>query len=200
MRDRYTFENADLSVGARPHSRVKVSLEVAVPDDDEWAEDDKEEYVNGMKVCGELQIEIPFGNTFIKPCMEGVLRVTNDGESSRFPIVFVEMAGVVTVVPDKVKRYFWFFVCLARPFQDELELFPEVMRREPLKVYTVRNFLGCWPVGVTCVTVAQDRKHARTLLDSALDKAGVLKGRHKDYDLDELDLSVPQAIVLYDGR
>ncbi len=210
MRDFYTFENADLTVGARSAVKVKVSLEVATPDDDEWAEEDKEEYINGMKVCGELQIDIPFGNTFIKPLSEGILRVTNDGESSRFPIVFIENAGTAPVLTgpvgryamnaNKVTRYFWLFVCLKKPLSDELELFPDFMRREPLKVYTVKNFNGCWPLGVTCVVVAKDRKEGRRLLDQQLDNAGILKGERKDYDMDELDITTPQAIVLHDGN
>ena len=199
MKDFYTFEHADLVVGARASASVKVSLEVATPDDDEWAEEDTEEYHNGMRVCGELQIDIPFNNTYIRPLTEGILTVKNDDDSSRFPIIFIEMTGIVPVIPNKIKRYFWLFACLKRPLSDGLELFPESARREPLKVYTVKNFNGCWPLGVTCVVVAKDRKEARRLLNQQLDNAGILKGQDKPYDLDELDVTTPQAIVLHDG-
>ena len=38
------------------------------------------------------------------------------------------------------------------------------------------------------------------MMDAALDKKGVMVGQEKKYDLDELDICVPDAIVLHDGN
>jgi hypothetical protein len=45
------------------------------------------------------------------------------------------------------------------------------------------------------VVVAPNRKEARRLVDAALDKHGLLVGEEKKYDLEELDIYSPPAIL-----
>ena len=200
MRDFYTFDKASLTVGAKTPVDVKVSLEVAYKDDDEYGDDDNEDYGPlGVKMMGELQIEVAFCNTLVQKNTTGILSLRQGDDSSRFNVICMEFLHHLQIVPNKIRREFWLFYALGRPISDGLDLFPDFTQKKALRVYTVTNFNGSWPLGVSCVVVANNRKEARRLLDVKLEEAGVLKGRNKDYDLDDLDIFSPAAFVLNDG-
>jgi len=200
VRDFHTFEKGGLTLGKHRVIETKVSLEVLTEEDDEWAEeDDGQIYDDGVRATGELQVDVWFNNNIIRPGLTGELQLRDDGENSRFNIIILDMLHVEVIVPNKQKRYWYSFHPVGKPLHDGLELFPPNYKREPLKVFTVTNFTGRWPVGVSAVVVANSRKEARTLVDTALEKQGILTGQEKRYDLDELDIHTPQALILHDG-
>lgn len=199
MRDFHTFDKGGLTIGAHRQIEAKVQLEVVTKEDDEWAEDDTGAYDDGVRATGELQVDVWFNNNIIKKGATGLLDLQYEGEKSRFNIVIMDMTHVEVIVPNKQKRYWWSFHPVGKPLCDGLELFPFNYKRQPLKVFTVTNFIGRWPVGVTAVVVANNRKEARKLVDAALDKKGLMVGEEKKYDLDELDICLPGAVILHDG-
>ncbi len=201
MREFHRFDRAFFAEKGHMPLAVKVSLEVLTKEDDEWAtEEDAQIYDDGVHASGELETDIWFGNNKIKPGLVGDLTVHFEDEYSRFNIVIIEMISVETIIPNKQKRYWWGFHLVGKPLHDGLELFPFNFKKTPMKVFTVTNFVGHWPIGVAAVVVADDRKKARKLLDAALDKKNLMVKQEKKYDLDELDICSPQALVLCDGN
>ena len=68
-----------------------------------------------------------------------------------------------------------------------------------MRLFTCRNHDGFWPVPRASVIVALDEEHARALLDAALAETNLKPGTESPYDLTEIDLSTPQAVILADG-
>jgi hypothetical protein len=196
----YTFDECELNVGARKTEKVKVSVEIKTWEDDEYAEqEDQEQYTDGVRLQGELIIDVYFGNNYLRPGTAGSLKVCKDGESSKFNIVLMDMLDVKTIVPMKQKRYFWLFYGIGKPMYDELELFPYQYKAPELKVFTITDFRGHSPVSVAALVVAKDRKEGRRLMDERLKKAGLADRQEFAYTLKELDLTQPQATILVDG-
>ena len=68
-----------------------------------------------------------------------------------------------------------------------------------MKFYTCTNHDGHWPVGVASVIFADDKRHARRLLDKVLVAHHLRPSKHKPYDLKEVPIEYG-AYVLHDGE
>lgn len=201
----YTF-NGDLNIGQYKTISVQTQLEVATRDgDDEYAEDDPndppENYTDGVRVVGELSFDAsPIQYLDKHPVKQGVvaqLTLRHEGDSSRFNILLLERTGITDVVPKKIKRYFWMFFAIGKPMFDGLEIFPKGYKGKNVnRVFTCTNFKGVWPVGVSAVVVARDKRQARQLLNKQLEEKGL---PITDYTLEEVSLEQPAAVILNDG-
>lgn len=69
-----------------------------------------------------------------------------------------------------------------------------------LKIYTVTDHDGFYPVGVASVIVAVNKGHAARLLDKALIERGLAPKKKHDYTLSEVPTDEPVAIILDDGN
>lgn len=74
-----------------------------------------------------------------------------------------------------------------------------LMQKPPLRVWTVKDFKGHWPVGTAAVVVAPDVFTAQKYLNKALEADG-LAGSVNEYTLVELDLSKCSALILNNGE
>jgi hypothetical protein len=69
------------------------------------------------------------------------------------------------------------------------------LKIQRLKVYYNTDFEGQWPVGTSAVVVAESAEHAELLLTDKLAAIGLAyRGT-----MTEIDLTVPNAIILQDG-
>jgi len=68
-----------------------------------------------------------------------------------------------------------------------------------MNVYYITGFEGHNPVGTAAVVVANDRGHARRLLDAELKGRG-LNPLERDAKFVKIEGAVTQAIVLNDGQ
>lgn len=66
-------------------------------------------------------------------------------------------------------------------------------------IYTCKTFAGFYPVGTAAVVVAKDNSMATSLLNSALEKHGLI-GDVKESELIILDTSKEQVLILNDGE
>lgn len=200
----FSFEQSDLKIGQyKSITPQMVTLEIETYDDDEFRQvkDDKE-YLDGVRIQGELIIDVPFGNKILRKGMTGVLRVTEEGENSSFNILLVEETGVEVIVPNKIRRYFWHFYGIGKAIRDELELLPEnITDPTKMKVFHITDFEGHYVgAGVSAIVVARDRAEARQLLDIQLDEMGLgPKNRLSHFTVVELDMSRSHALVVQDG-
>jgi hypothetical protein len=64
------------------------------------------------------------------------------------------------------------------------------------KLFTCTDHAGVWPVGVASIVLAHTEYEARKLLAAKLIERGLLK---KEFTLQQIDTSRPQAVVLRDG-
>lgn len=203
----HTFDG-DLKIGQHKTINCTVQLEVAVRDDDEYAEydpnDNPDNYVDGVRVTGELSFDTsPLQWQDKHPVRKGVtgqLILRHEGDSTSFNVLLVEKTGEADIEPRKIKRYFWMFFAVGKPNFDKLEIFPKgyTGKKGMNKVFTCTDFRGIWPVGVSSVIVARDRQEARHLLDKALENAGIPQDSIP-YTLAELDLTKPGALLLNTG-
>jgi hypothetical protein len=65
------------------------------------------------------------------------------------------------------------------------------------KVYTVTGFDGHWPVGTSAVIVADNMKHATTMLEEELTKRGLKIG--DSCKIVRLPLTTDSVHILQDG-
>ena len=69
------------------------------------------------------------------------------------------------------------------------------LQKQRLKVYYNTDFEGLWPVGTSAVVVAESAEQAELLLTDKLAAIGLAyRGT-----MTELDITVPNAIILQDG-
>ncbi len=74
-----------------------------------------------------------------------------------------------------------------------------------MRVYTCKELLGRWPVGTAAVVVANDRGHAKSLLEAKAKEHGLLgttdlKGTPlKLDDFIEVNITSANAVLLLDG-
>ena len=69
------------------------------------------------------------------------------------------------------------------------------LQKQRLKVYYNTDFEGMWPVGTSAVVVAESAEQAELLLTDKLAAIGLAyRGT-----MTELDITVPNAIILQDG-
>lgn len=69
------------------------------------------------------------------------------------------------------------------------------LKTQSLKVYYNTDFEGLWPVGTSAVVVAESAEQAELLLTDKLADIGLAyRGT-----MTELDITVPNAIILQDG-
>ena len=204
MIQQFAFEKSDLKIGQyKTINPEMVNLEIETYEDDEFRkEKDNKEYMDGIRIQGELIIDIPFGNKFLRQGMSGILQVIEDGESSSFNILLVEETGMEVIVPNKIRRYFWHFYGIGKPIRDGLELLPEnVSDPKKMKIFHVTDFEGHYPgAGVSAIIVAHDRTEARKLLDIQLDEMDLgPKNRLSHFTVVEFDVSRPHCLILQDG-
>lgn len=69
-----------------------------------------------------------------------------------------------------------------------------------LKVFYCKDFEGYWPVGTSAVIVAGTREGAEILLHDKLQQMGLTPKTYPGGTLVEINMDLPQAIVLSDGN
>jgi len=69
-------------------------------------------------------------------------------------------------------------------------------------VYSCSDFKGFWPVGVSAIVVANDRREAKKLLTEALEKRELkfIDGAGKEPTFQEIDITKPSATIIRDGE
>lgn len=67
-----------------------------------------------------------------------------------------------------------------------------------MRVWTTKDFKGHWPMGAAGVVVACCEEHARQQFDMALAVDGL--DPSDGYELVEIDLGVPGALILVNGE
>jgi hypothetical protein len=210
MLQHYVFDG-NLKIGPHKQIPVKVQLEVATLEDDEWADDqpahNPDEYIDGVRMTGELSFDtspITDGKHPVQRNVVAELTVRHEGESSRFNILLLERTGVVDVGqqprPQAVKRYFWLFFAIGKPMSDGLELFPQGYRgRNMNRIYTCTDFRGYWPVGVASLIIAKDRTEAHRMLKQKLKEAGIPEEGDGKYTLEEVSIDKAGVFLLNKG-
>lgn len=214
MKDQMTYSGY-LTIGQHKSISITCNLKVEVIEDDEFGETPEynpAEYVNGVRVEGDLYFDSPPIQTYYQdgrwykhPVQKNVMatvNLTQNGDSSRFNIILIEKVAEIDIIPKKLVRYFWTFFPIGNPLHDKLEIFPEQYRwnNKMNRVYYCTNFRGVWPVEVASVVVAPDKKKARQLLDHELRIVGLpIEKGSEMYTLVELDTTKEQAIVLATG-
>lgn len=71
-----------------------------------------------------------------------------------------------------------------------------------MKVYVCKDHDGYWPIKVTSIVVADNRKEARELIDKELIMRQLKPYKEKEYILNEIDISVSNAYIgaiVHDG-
>ncbi len=70
-----------------------------------------------------------------------------------------------------------------------------------MKLFYSTDHEGHWPVGVASVVIAENVSEARRLLTEALAGEGLRSqsSRGEGFTLREVDLTIPQAIILNNG-
>lgn len=68
-----------------------------------------------------------------------------------------------------------------------------------MNIYTCTEFQGHWPVGTAAVVVAQDRGHARRLLNRELKERGLPEVTSTE-GIKLVDTAVAKALILLDGE
>lgn len=213
MQDQFTY-SGNLSIGQHKSISVIATLRVEVIEDDEFRESvayNPAEYVNGVKIEGELFFDTTPLKTYyengryvkhpVQTNVQAVLSLSFENEASRFNILLTDKTGEVTLVPQKLKRYFWNFLPIGNPFYDNLGIFPEQYRwpNTMNRVYICTDFRGVWPNGVSAVVVAPDKKQARELLGQQIRSSGLYEEGGDLFTLVELDTSKSQALILNRG-
>lgn len=207
---RYLTLDGDLRIGQYKTILCKVQLEIAIVEDDDWADDsipiDYSQFVDGVRVVGELSFDTsPIDwrdNHPVKKSTTGQLTLTDGEETSKINILLLEKSGEIDILPRQIKRYFWQFFAVGKPAWDKLKIFPENYRgRSMNRIYSCTNFRGkYWPVGVASVIVANDKKEAKQLLDAKLKEAGIPIEGDGCYTLTEIDIQSKGVAILNDGK
>jgi hypothetical protein len=213
MKQSLTYDGY-LNIGKHKSINVTSTLRIEVIPDDEWSvvptNYNSSEYLNGVKIEGELYFEsFPIKNHYqngswqshhVKKGVLANLSLHKGEEVSRFQIVLLENVSEISIVRDKVVRYYWTFLPIGNPLSDKLGIFPEQYRwnNQMNRVYFCKNFRGVhWPEEVASIVVAPDKKKARQLLDAELK---ILKIEKETYDLIEIDTSKEKAVILVQGH
>lgn len=203
--------NGELKIGQHKSISCNVQLEVATLEDDEWADQtipvDRDGFIDGVRVIGELSFDAsPIFDSRDHPIQKGVLgelTLQEIEESTKITVLFLEKSGVSDVVPKHIKRYFWQFAAVGKPFWDKIGIFPKNYRGKNMnRIYTCTDFGGPWP-GFSAIVVATDKVEAKRLLDAKFAEQKILaQGPTGDgrYTLVEVDIQEKGAVVLCDGR
>ena len=213
MQDQFTY-SGNLSIGQHKSISVTATLKVEVIEDDEFGESvsyNPAEYINGVKIEGELFFDTTPLQTYyqdgrwvkhpVQNNVQAILSLSFEDQSSRFNILLTDKAGEVTLVPQKLKRYFWNFLPIGNPYSDKLGIFPDQYRwpNTMNRVYICTDFRGVWPSEVSAVVVAPDKKQARELLNQQIRSSGLYEEGGDLFTLVELDTSKSQALILNRG-
>lgn len=196
----------DLKFGHYKSIDCNVHLKIETYEEDDWAEPDPnykaDDYLDGMRVTGELYFDtspITDPKHPVRVNAVGEISVRDEGTSSVLNVILVEKTGVVDIVPQKIKRYFWHFLVVGKPKIDSLEIFPkDYLGINMNKLYSCIDFRGYWPVQVASVVVAADKREARVLLDEKLKLAGI-PIEDIDYTLTEINIRQKGATILNNG-
>ncbi len=69
-----------------------------------------------------------------------------------------------------------------------------------MKVYTCNDFTPHWPTGAAAIIVANDKGHAKRLLNKSLDEKGLGdKNKDQDFTFEELDVGEAWVEILHGG-
>lgn len=200
--------NGDLKIGQYKTIFCKVQLEIAVVEDDDWADDipiDYSQFVDGVRVIGELSFDTsPIEWRDKHPVKKSVTAelMLNDGDNTtKINILLIEQSGAVDILPRQIKRYFWQFFAIGKPAWDKIGIFPANYRGRTMnRVYSCTDFRGYWPVGVSSVIVATDKKEAKRMLNAKLREAGIPMEGDGNYTLTEIDIQAKGVVILNDGK
>jgi hypothetical protein len=115
MLETYRLEG-ELEIAKYKTIDVKVKLEI----------ESKEKKV--LKASGELFFDhtpIQWNDKHpVKASTTGVLTLIQEGITSRFNILILDKVSEKDILPKQIKRYFWTFFVVGKPYFDRLELFP----------------------------------------------------------------------------
>lgn len=214
MQGQFTYVGS-LSIGQHKSISVTATVKVEVIEDDEFGKNvsyNPAEYINGVKIEGELFFDTTPLQSYcrdgrwvkhpVQKNVQAVLSLLFENESSRFNILLTEKTAEVTLVPKKLKRYFWNFLPIGNPLSDKLGIFPEQYRwpNTMNRVYICTDFRGVWPSEVSAVVVAPDKKQARELLNQQIRSSGLYEEGGDLFTLFELDTGTSQALILNRGE
>lgn len=203
-----------LKIGQYKSIQVTCNLKIEVIPDDEWGETleyNSDEYLNGVRIEGDLYFDSPplqsyyqDGRWYKHPVQKGVmatLSLHQGDECSHFNIILTDKVSEIAIIPKQLIRYFWKFFPIGNPMSDNLGIFPDQYRwnNQMNRVYYCTDFRGAWPLEVSSVVVAPDKKKARQLLDAELKLIGIQLEGGEMYTLTEIDLTKEKAIVLSNG-
>ncbi len=177
------FKNSELKIGQHKLIECFVRLTIDLADDDQFAEIDRNvdysQYIDGVKVTGELEFTIPTINWNdkhpVRPAVEGHLKVTAHDASTKMNILFIKRTN--EFIEGKLRRYCWEFIVPKKPDFDKLELFPkhyQGVAQNMNKVYVCTNFRGSiHSENVSSVIIAPNKQIASDLLIKKLAKYGL---------------------------
>lgn len=175
---RYFFKNGNLILSGQT-LYVTVEMFVETIDDDPFKEIvSTKEFVNGVKITGEISFEQTVGKYKFPKDTIANLKILDGDKGSSFNILLTEQTGESDVLPKKLKRYFWSFLPIGDPEYDKLEIFP-VQYKKPNKINRI-YYLSDSENKI--LIVAQNKKEAYDLiLNSELDQ------KYNILNLKELD-------------
>lgn len=183
---------------------VRMTIDTVV--EDEWSDEkiDLSGYIDGTKITGELSFESPhldgINHLIIKP---GKAELTlRDGDDTTKTIIYlIENTKTEQVIPLRLRRYYWLFYAVDKPFWDKLEIFPKKYRGINMnKIYTCTNFRGFQSTQVSSIIIAESKQEAKNLLIDSLNKAKIFIEDENYFEFEEIDIFTKGAIILNDGN
>jgi len=205
----YLLLDGELKIGQYKTIYCTVQLKIAVIEDDDWAKEqvaiDYSQFIDGVRVTGELSFDtspIEWRDKHpVKKSTIGELLLSDGDETTKINILLLDKSGEVDILHKQIKRYFWQFFAIGKPAWDKIKIFPDNYRGKTMnRIYSCTDFRGYWPVGVSSVIVASDKKEAKKMLDFSLREAGIPLEGDGDYTLNEIDIQKKSVVILNDGK
>ena len=204
----HLFLNGELKFGQYKTIFCKVQLEIATVEDDDWAEPDPNydpnQYLDGVRVTGEFSFDTSpiFEEKHpVVPNALGELILKDGDETTKLNILVIKKNSSVDIKPKHIKRYFWLFYAVGKPIWDKLQIYPENYRGVNMnKIYSCTDFRGYWPVGVSSIIVASDKREAKMLLDQKLRAEGIPIEGDGMYTLEEINMTQKGSLLLNKGE
>lgn len=181
----------------------EVKLEIDVIND--WSKQiDLTRYIDGVRITGILSFESPpldgIRNKFVTPGKVEIILQDGD-DTTKMSIYLIENFLTENVIPQKLKKYYWYFYAVDKPVWDKLEIFPKRYRGKNMsRIYTCTNFRGYWPTQVSAVVVADSMEEAREILADKMRSEGITVEDKNYFEFQEVDILCKSAIILNDGK
>lgn len=208
---RYQSFKGYLKFGQHKSIHVQVQLEIDKIEAYESEPDpsiNQDQYIDGLRIKGEFSFESPpiqleYGKKK-HPVYDGAigeLTIYDQDESTKMNVLVMENTATEDVIEGKLKKYFWLFVPIGKPAWDKLSIFPEDYRGTKMnRVYFCTDFRGDWPVEVSSVIVAADKREAKRLLDQRLKELDIPLEGDGNYTFTEIDTQIKGATIIEDGK